>query len=348
MLPFIQAGLGLIGGYQAQRKLGEAQDRMSAAGEKAFQEGQYKPYGVTSGAGTASFKDGQASYSMDPRYRAQQEQMFGLGTSALNRAGGSYDDLASDMYNRQRDIGAGGRMAEATELGSRMFGAGTGGLRVGGEALGGAAGSGMMSPDGYGFARAFAQQDAIDRNNSFNQAQQQRAADINLGTSMFSQGQGMDANAMAMIGLGGDLGSQQSAANNNAMRNYLSGQSEAANYQARRGQSMAGTLTNFGTQLGKMGGGDEGPISRGGSSNVMGVNNSYSPYSMMPSSRNISDYRNASFGEAGRMSPQGSIGNLGQWSSGGSNIYGSNTYPPTAASSFVNNRYPNNMYTNYR
>ena len=342
MLPFIQAGLGLLGGYQAQRKLGEAQDRMSEAGEKAWERGQYKPYGVTSGAGTASFNDGQASYSMDPRYRAQQEQMFGLGTSALNRASGSYDDLASDMYNRQRNIGAGGRMAEATELGNRMFGAGTGGLRVGGEALGGAAGSGMMSPDGYGFARAFAQQDAIDRNNSFNQAQQQRAADINLGTGMFSQGQGMDANAMAMIGLGGDIGSQQSAANNNAMQNYLRGQSEAAEYQARRGQSMAGTLTNFGTGLGKMGGGDEGPISRGGSSNPYSfgrVNNSYSPYSMMPSSRNISDYRNASFGEAGRMSPQGSIGNLGQWSPSGGT---------TAASTPVNNRYPNNMYTNYR
>ena len=342
MLPFIQAGLGLLGGYQAQRKLGEAQDRMSEAGEKAWERGQYKPYGVTSGAGTASFNDGQASYSMDPRYRAQQEQMFGLGTSALNRASGSYDDLASDMYNRQRNIGAGGRMAEATELGNRMFGAGTGGLRVGGEALGGAAGSGMMSPDGYGFARAFAQQDAIDRNNSFNQAQQQRAADINLGTGMFSQGQGMDANAMAMIGLGGDIGSQQSAANNNAMQNYLRGQSEAAEYQARRGQSMAGTLTKFGTGLGKMGGGDEGPISRGGSSNPYSfgrVNNSYSPYSMMPSSRNISDYRNASFGEAGRMSPQGSIGNLGQWSPSGGT---------TAASTPVNNRYPNNMYTNYR
>ena len=107
-------------------------------------------------------------------------------------------------------------------------------------------------------------------------------------------------------------------------------------------------LTNFGTQLGSMGGGGTTPISRGGSSNVMGVNNSYSPYSMMPSSRNISDYRNASFGEAGRMSPQGSIGNLGQWSSGGSNIYGSNTYPPTAASSFVNNRYSDQLaYPNF-
>ena len=335
--------LGGVGAYQQQRKYGEAQDRMSSAAERAAREGKYKPFGVTSGAGSASFKDGNATYSMDPRYRAQQEQMFGLGTAALDRAGGSYDDLASDMYNRQRDIGSGGRMAEATELGNRMFGAGTGGLRVGGEALGGASGSGMMSPDGYGFARAFAQQDAIDRNNAFNQAQQQRAADINLGTGMFSQGQGMDANALAMIGLGGDLGSQQSAANNNAMQNYLSGQSDAAGYTKMRGDAQAGGIMGLGNGLNSMmRGGGEGPISRGGSSNPYSfgrVNNSYSPYSMMPSSRNISDYRNASFGEAGRMSPQGSIGNLGQWSpSGGS----------TAASTPVNNRYPNNMYTNYR
>ena len=355
MFPLIAAGLGLLGGYQAQRKLGEAQDRMSAAGEKALQEGQYKPYGVTSGAGTASFNDGQASYSMDPRYRAQQEQMFGLGTSALNRASGSYDDLASDMYNRQRNIGAGGRMAEATELGNRMFGAGTGGLRVGGEALGGASGSGMMSPDGYGFARAFAQQDAIDRNNAFNQAQQQRAADINLGTGMFSQGQGMDANALAMIGLGGDLGSQQSAANNNAMQNYLSGQSEAANYQARRGQSMAGTLTNFGTQLGSMGGGGQLPTVP--TSQYMATptgQNRMSSYSSMGSGGMYPTYGSGgpsigatTYGQYGQTPiGQNRIGSynamsspLGQWSpSGGS----------TAASSPVNNRYPNNMYTNYR
>jgi len=327
--------LGGVGAYQQQRKYGEAQDRMSDAADRAAREGKYKPFGVTSGAGSASFKDGNASYSMDPRYRAQQEQMFGLGTDALNRAGGNYDDMASDMYNRQRSLGAGGRMAEATQLGNRMFGAGTQGLRVGGEALGGSADSGMMSPDGYGFARAFAQQDAMDRSNSFEQAQRQREREIAIGQGMFSQGQGMDANAMAMIGLGGDLGSQQSAANNAAMNNYLSGQSAAAGYTKMRGDSQAGGLMGLGNGLNSMmSGGDEGPISRGGSSNPYSfgrVNNSYSPYSMMPSSRNISDYRNASFGEAGRMSPQGTIGGLGTWSGGGT----------TAATTTPQQRYSN-------
>ena len=254
MFPLISAGLGLLGSYQAQRKLGEAQDSMREAGDRAFKEGQYKPYGITSGAGSASFKDGNASFAMDPRYQAQQNQMFGLGTDALNRAGGSYDDLANDMYNRQRNIGAGAREGEALRLGERMFGSGTGGLRVSGEALGAGSGAGMLSPDGYGFAQAFAQQDAVDRNNAFGQAQQQRMSDINMGQSMLTQGQGMDAIGRGMIDQGANIGSQQSAANNSAMGNYMSGYGKAADFTARRGQSIAGGLSGLGTSLGSFSG----------------------------------------------------------------------------------------------
>ena len=254
MFGLVSAGLGLLGSYQAQRKLGEAQDSMREAGDKAFKEGQYKPYGVTSGAGTASFKDGNASFAMDPRYQAQQNQMFGLGTAALNRAGGSYDDLANDMYNRQRNIGAGAREGEALRLGESMFGRGTGGLRVSGEALGAGTGAGMLSPDGYGFAQAFAQQDAVDRNNAFGQAQQQRMSDINIGQGMFTQGQGMDAVGRGMIDQGANIGSQQSVANNSAMNNYMDGYGQAAKFTARRGQSIAGGLSGLGTSLGSFSG----------------------------------------------------------------------------------------------
>ena len=335
--------LGGVGAYQQQRKYGEAQDRMSDAADRAAREGKYKPFGVTSGAGSASFKDGNASYSMDPRYRAQQEQMFGLGTDALNRAGGNYDDMASDMYNRQRSLGADSRMAEATQLGNRMFGAGTQGLRVGGEALGGSADSGMMSPDGYGFARAYEQQDSMDRSNSFEQAQRQREREISIGQGMFSQGQGMDANAMAMIGLGGDLGSQQSSANNNAMQNYLSGQEQAAKYQALRGESMAGTLTNFGAGLGKMGGSPPTvPTSQYMATptgqNRMASYNSMGSGGMYPNSYGAptySQYANNPQGQnrIGSYNSMGGISPLGQWSGGGT----------TAATTTP--RYSDNMYS---
>ena len=266
-----QALLGAAGSYQAQKKLGEAQDSMRQAGDRSWDRGQYKPYGITSGAGTASFNDGQASYSMDPRYQAQQNQMFGLGTSALNRASGSYDDLANDMYNRQRNIGAGGRERDAQALGERMFGSGTSGLRVSGASLG-ANDSQMYSPQGLEFAQAFAQQDAIDRNRAFSQAQSQRAADLAIGQGMFTQGQGMDANALAMMSAGGQLGAQQSAANNAAMNNYMGGYEQAAGYQARRGQAIAGGFQGLGGSLGNFS-----DLGGGGGANAYNPS-SYDPY----------------------------------------------------------------------
>ena len=266
-----QALLGAAGSYQAQKKLGEAQDSMRQAGDRSWDRGQYKPYGITSGAGTASFNDGQASYSMDPRYQAQQNQMFGLGTSALNRASGSYDDLATQMYDRQRNIGAGGRERDAQALGERMFGSGTSGLRVSGASLG-ANDSQMYSPQGLEFAQAFAQQDAIDRNRAFSQAQSQRAADLAIGQGMFTQGQGMDANALAMMSAGGQLGAQQSAANNAAMNNYMGGYEQAAGYQARRGQAIAGGFQGLGGSLGNFS-----SLGGGGGANAYNPS-SYDPY----------------------------------------------------------------------
>ena len=246
--------LGAVGSYQAQKKLGQAGDKMFSAGDQAWERGQYKPYGVTTGAGSASFEDGQAKFDLDPRYQQQQDQMFGLGQSALQAAGGDYDQLAGQMYDRQRALGASSRAAEAQALGESMFGSGTQGLRVAGEALGAGAGAGKLSPQGYGFAQAFAQQDAADRANAFNQAQMQKERDVNLGLGMFSQGQAMDQLGLGMLGLGGDLGSQQASAHTNAMQNLINAYGSGANLMARRGQSIAGGLQGLGGSLGRLGG----------------------------------------------------------------------------------------------
>jgi hypothetical protein len=136
-----------------------------------------------------------------------------------------------------------------------MFGSGTQGLRVAGEALGAGAGAGKLSPQGYGFAQAFAQQDAADRANAFNQAQMQRERDIGIGSSMFSQGQAIDQLGLGMLGLGGDLGSQQASAHSNAMQNLINAYGQGAGFMGRRGQSMAGGLQGLGGSLGGLGGG---------------------------------------------------------------------------------------------
>jgi hypothetical protein len=264
--------LGAVGSYQAQKKLGQAGDKMFSAGDQAWDRGQYKPYGVSTGFGSTSYEDGAAKFNLDDRYRGQQDQMFGLGSSALQAAGGDYDQLAGQMYDRQRALGTANRSAEAQALGESMFGSGTQGLRVAGEALGAGTGAGKLSPQGYGFAQAFAQQDAADRANAFNQAQMQRERDIGIGSSMFSQGQGIDQLGMGMLGLGGELGQMRSAANNQAMGNLISSYGAGADLMARRGQAMAGGLQGLGGSLG-----GQGSSGRGGNYSNFGNTAFYAP-----------------------------------------------------------------------
>ena len=89
---------------------------------------------------------------------------------------------------------------------------------------------------------------------------------------MFTQGQGMDANALAMMSAGGQLGAQQSAANNAAMNNYMGGYEQAAGYQARRGQAIAGGFQGLGGSLGNFS-----DLGGGGGANAYNPS-SYDPY----------------------------------------------------------------------
>jgi hypothetical protein len=269
----LAAGLSAVGAYQAQKKLGQASDSLQGAGQKAFAEGQYKPYGVTTGAGTGSFKDGKASFEMSPEYQRQQDTMFGVGSDAFARMQRGYGDYSEDLYQQQRALGADARQAEAIQLGNLMKGSGMGGLKVSGQALGAGESSGMFNPQALEFSRAFAEQDARDRLMATQAADARMAQDYSMGSGMFSQGQGMDAAALANLSLGGQLGSQQSAANNAAMNNYVNAYTNAAGLTARRGQSIAGGFSALGSGLGSFGGTNQTPISSG--PQFTSLNNTY-------------------------------------------------------------------------
>lgn len=242
--------LGGLGSYQAQKYLGMGADEMKEVGERAWEAGQYTPYGVTTGLGAATFEDGQAQYTLDPRYAAQQEQMLGLGEQAFGAAGGDYDALAQQMFERQRALGADTRATEAKMLGEQMFGSGRRGLQVSGEALGAGTGAGMLSPDALEFSRAFAEQEAADRAASYEQAQQQRLRELDIGTSMLGQSMGLDQAGLQAMELGGMFGSQQSAAANAAAQNLINAYTTRSGLLARQGQSIAGSLGGLGSSLG--------------------------------------------------------------------------------------------------
>ena len=245
----IQGLFGGAGANAAAQGAGEASQMQQDAANIAYAGGQYKPYGVTSGLGTSSFDNGQASFAMDPRYAAQQQQMMGLGSNAFTAAGGDYNQLADQFYNQQRDLGAGGRNAEALRLGESMFGSGRTGLGMSAESLG-AAGGGMISPDGFGFAQSFAQQDAQDRYNAFDRAQIQRQNDINIGNSMFNQSLALDQAGLAQGGFGAQLGQFQSQAANAAGGNLVAGMGGAGTMRNNQGLSQSGGYTGVGNALG--------------------------------------------------------------------------------------------------
>ena len=301
--------LGNKGANAASQGAQQASQMQIDAANKAYEGGTYKPYGVTSGLGSSQFNNGQASFSLDPRYQQAQNQMQGLGQQAYTAAGGDYGQLANQFYNQQREMGAGSRNAEALALGGSMFGSGRTGLMSSGDALG-FTGGGMMSPDGTGFAQAFAQQDSADRYNAQQQAQQQRQMDINIGNSMFNQSMGLDAAGMEQQKLGGMLGSQQSAANNAAGGNLVSGMGGGAESRQNQGLAQAGKYTGIGNALGNIGWdkiGDQvggmfnpvsdsdvvnayaGNMSRGGGHPSMGgySNNGYTPMPYLTSNQGM-------------------------------------------------------------
>ena len=120
---------------------------------------------------------------------------------------------------------------------------------MGAESLG-ATGGGMLSPQGYGFAQAFAQQDSLDRFNAQNQAQLQRQREIDIGNSMFNQSMSLDTAGLNQVELGGMFGQQQSAANNMAMSNYLKGYGVGAESDIGRGNVIGGTMAGIGKGIG--------------------------------------------------------------------------------------------------
>lgn len=241
--------LGGIGSYQAQRKLGEAQDSMREAGDKAYAAGTYKPYGVTTGLGSTTFDGQNTAFALDPRYQQQQNKMLGLGNQAFDAAGGDYNQLRDQLYNERRALGAGSRQAEAQQLGGSMFGSGTTGLQMSDQSQG-FAGEGTSNPYANMFMNNFAQQESQDRFNAGQEAQQQRLRDLEVGSNMLSYSQGLDQAGMGQMELGGMLGNYRSNANNQAGSNYINAYSDAADYTARRGQSMAGSLQSMGSKIG--------------------------------------------------------------------------------------------------
>jgi hypothetical protein len=167
------------------------------------------------------------------------------------------------------------------KLGESMFGTGSSGLRMGAESLG-AGGGGLMSPEGYGFAQAFAQQDAADRYNAFDRAQQQRQTDIGIGQNMLNSATGLDQMGMDQQAMGGLFGNYAANAANSAGNNLVQGMSGAAGNTYDAGMAKSGGYIGTGNAINGIDwsslGGNQGYS--GGSGGLFGLGSNSSTASM--------------------------------------------------------------------
>jgi hypothetical protein len=276
------AALGAYGAHQAAKAAGQAKEDMQGAGNKAFDSGTYKPYGVTSGFGKSSFDGQNTSFAMDPRYQQQQSKMLGLGNQAYDAAGGDYNQLANNYFNQSRQLGAGDRLAEAGALGGSMFGTGRTGLQGSNESLG-LLGEGTSSPDGSGYFANYEKQLSNDRFMSQQYAQAQRERDLTIGNNMMNQSMSFDRFGLDQGMMGAEMGQYRSQANNTAGGNLLLGYGAGAKAGQNQGMARAGGMIGLGNALGdwKSGGGGDGafsnPMARMSNYNNFSNPNYYTP-----------------------------------------------------------------------
>ena len=214
-----------------------------ARGRELGQQAVFRPYTVTTGAGTSQYLgDGQYQTTL-----AQPYQDI-LGTS-LAGAGSLFQQAAAfDPAQRGQEVFAEQTallqpefQRQAQQLQSSLFGSGRLGLRLAGESQGLGAGSGMVQPDALGLGQAQQQTLAQIAAGSRQQALGEQAQLQQLTTGMLGAGMGISGLESQLMSQGLDAETARAAAA------YASGQMQLSPYatQAQIQQDQRGQNASF-------------------------------------------------------------------------------------------------------
>lgn len=181
---------------------------------------------------------------------------------ALSGASGLFGQLAdyspearaAEIYQEQLNLLDPTFAQQEAQLAQSLFGSGRLGLQLAGDAAGAGRGTGMVSPDVFGFQRArgqtLAQLAAGSRQQALTEGQQM----LNLASGLLSQGLGVNQAERQMIALGIDAetarAAAQYAAGNLELQPYGTAAAAASQAQANRmglfGGVASGLLSNPG------------------------------------------------------------------------------------------------------
>lgn len=226
---------------------GVSKEAINEAAKRA-EDAYFRPYTVTTSAGTASYDPtlGFTSSLSQPYQEILGTALGGAGSLFQQAAAFDPSQRASDIFAEQSALLQPQFQQQATQLQNRLFGSGRLGLRLAGEGAGLGMDSGMVQPDALGLGRAQQQTLAQLAAGSREQALNEQAQLQQLATGMLGAGQGISGLESGMLGLGGDLETARAAAA------YGAGNLAISPYTAAQ-QAAAGRASNRASMLGSLG-----------------------------------------------------------------------------------------------
>lgn len=249
-----------------------------SGGGQVAQQAEFKPWNVTTGLGSASFKDGTATSTLDPRLAAFRDQYYGAAQGAMpseqqlayaNQVGQYGQDLftqssgldvnqmTTDYYNQQQALLDPMRRQQQSSLADTLFSQGRTGAAVG-------MGQGYVNPEQYAMLQAQNQQNSqllmgaedrargirqqgIDAGlNYYNQGQALRTQPYQTAYGLLGYGTQLEGLAQDALATGSNIGTMSAQAGANAGRLQLQGQEQNAINNAYRQSQINSGVGAFG------------------------------------------------------------------------------------------------------
>ena len=242
----ISAGIGLLGANQQKKAANRAADAQIQAAEMQAEAAKFKPYNVTGGLGSAMFdtENQKASYTLDPRLKAQQDALLGLGAEALP-TDANPDAAAQMLFDRYQQMAAPSRERSFAALQNSQFNNGTLGLSYGATA----SGLGASNPALEAYLNA---QNMADQNmflTAQDKARDYLTSDIARSTGLFNSAIGLDSVGQDAMNAGINIGGRATAANSAAANALAAGMTNAANINASAQTNYINQLAGGFTQM---------------------------------------------------------------------------------------------------
>ena len=145
----------VVGSLLGTSRLTRRTDQFEGVARGYAEEAKFRPYTVTTGAGTTGYQDGRFFSELSQPYQDIQASTLG-GALGLFEQAAAFDPRAreQEVFAQQAALLQPQFEQQATALQSRLFGGGRLGLRLAGESQGLGAGSGMVNPDALGLGQA--------------------------------------------------------------------------------------------------------------------------------------------------------------------------------------------------